>query len=311
MAKILITGAAGFLGSHFTDRMLAEGHRVTGVDNFITGDRRNLAHLDNDPRFDLIEHDITKSLDIAGDVDYVMNMASLASPVDYSNHPLETLLVGSTGSFHCLELAKRKRAVYFFTSTSEVYGDPDISPQPESYWGNVNPVGVRSCYDESKRYGEALTMTYLRKGWVDTRIVRIFNTFGPRMRANDGRAVPNFIMQALRNEPLTVYGDGSQTRSFCYVDDLVEGMTRLLFSKITHPVNVGNPNEMTILQMARQIKETLGSKSEIVFKPLPGDDPKQRRPDIALARSLLGYEPKWTLVEGLAKTIEFFRADIR
>ena len=310
MAKILITGAAGFLGSHFTDRMLAEGHRVTGVDNFITGDRRNLAHLDNDPRFDLIEHDITKSLDIAGNVDYVMNMASLASPVDYSNHPLETLLVGSTGSFHCLELAKRKRAVYFFTSTSEVYGDPDISPQPESYWGNVNPVGVRSCYDESKRYGEALTMTYLRKGWVDTRIVCIFNTFGPRMRANDGRAVPNFIMQALRNEPLTVYGDGSQTRSFCYVDDLVEGMTRLLFSKITHPVNVGNPNEMTILQMARQIKETLGSKSEIVFKPLPGDDPKQRRPDIALARSLLGYEPKWTLVDGLAKTIEFFRADI-
>ncbi|MBI5637011.1 MAG: SDR family oxidoreductase [Nitrospinae bacterium] len=311
MAKILITGAAGFLGSHFTGRMLADGHTVTGVDNFITGGRRNLAHLHNDPRFDFIEHDITKGLDIAGDVDCVVNMASLASPVDYSNHPLETLLVGSAGSHHCLELAKRKAAVYFFTSTSEVYGDPDISPQPESYWGNVNPVGVRSCYDESKRYGEALTMTYLRKGWVDTRIVRIFNTFGPRMRANDGRAVPNFIMQALHNKPLTVYGDGSQTRSFCYVDDLVDGMARLLFSKVTQPVNIGNPNEMTILQMARQIKETLGSKSEIVFNPLPGDDPKQRRPDITLARSLLGFEPKWTLADGLAKTIEFFRAAAR
>lgn len=308
MAKILITGAAGFLGSHFTDRMLADGHTVTGVDNFITGDRRNLAHLKNEPRFDFIERDITNGLDIAGNIDYVMNMASLASPVDYSNNPLETLLVGSAGSHHCLELAKRKAAVYFFTSTSEVYGDPDISPQPESYWGNVNPVGVRSCYDESKRYGEALTMTYLRKGWVDTRIVRIFNTFGPRMRANDGRAVPNFIMQALRNEPLTVYGDGGQTRSFCYVDDLVDGMARLLFSKITRPVNIGNPDEMTILQMARQIKETLGSTSEIVFRPLPGDDPKQRRPDIVLARSLLGYAPRWTLADGLAKTIEFFRA---
>lgn len=311
MAKILITGAAGFLGSHFTDRMLADGHRVTGVDNFITGDRRNLAHLNNEPRFDLIEHDITTGLDITGSVDHVMNMASLASPVDYSNHPLETLLAGSAGSYHCLELAKRKAAVYFFTSTSEVYGDPNISPQPESYWGNVNPVGVRSCYDESKRYGEALTMTYLRKGWVDTRIVRIFNTFGPRMRANDGRAVPNFIMQALRGEPLTVYGDGSQTRSFCYVDDLVDGMARLLFSKVTHPVNIGNPDEMTILQMARQIKETLGSTSEIIFTPLPGDDPKQRRPDIALARSLLGYAPKWTLADGLEKTIESFRTGIR
>ena len=311
MAKILITGAAGFLGSHFTDRMLADGHTVTGVDNFITGDRRNLAHLRNEPRFNFIEHDINTGLDIAGGIDYIMNMASLASPVDYSNHPLETLLVGSAGSYHCLELAKRKSAVYFFTSTSEVYGDPDISPQPESYWGNVNPVGVRSCYDESKRYGEALTMTYLRKGWVDTRIVRIFNTFGTRMRANDGRAVPNFIMQALRNEPLTVYGDGSQTRSFCYVDDLVDGMARLLFSTVTQPVNIGNPNEMTILQMAMQIKETLGSKSEIVFKPLPGDDPKQRRPDISLARSLLGYAPKWALADGLGKTIEFFRASAR
>ncbi len=311
MAKILITGAAGFLGSHLTDRMLADGHRVSGVDNFITGDKRNLAHLRNEPRFDLIEHDITTGLDIAGKIDYVMNMASLASPVDYFNHPLETLLAGSAGSHNCLELAKRKRAVYFFASTSEVYGDPNISPQPESYWGNVNPVGVRSCYDESKRYGEALTMAYLRKGLVDTRIVRIFNTFGPRMRVNDGRAVPNFIIQALHGEPLTVYGDGSQTRSFCYVDDLVDGMARLLFSKVTQPVNIGNPDEMTILQMARQIKETLGSKSEIVFRPLPGDDPKQRRPDITLARSLLGFEPKWALADGLAKTIDYFRGAAR
>lgn len=310
MAKILITGAAGFLGSHFTDRMLVDGHHVTGVDNLMTGDMRNLAHLHNEPRFDFIEQDITKGLEITGDLDYVMNMASLASPVDYTNYPLETLLVGSAGSYHCLELAKRKAAVYFFASTSEVYGDPNISPQPESYWGNVNPVGIRSCYDESKRYGESLTMTYLRKGWVDTRIVRIFNTFGPRMRVNDGRAVPTFIMQALNNEPLTVYGDGSQTRSFCYVDDLVDGMARLLFSKVTHPVNIGNPDEMTILQMAQQIKETLGSTSEIIFKPLPGDDPKQRRPDITLARSLLGFAPKWKLADGLGKAIEFFRAGI-
>ncbi len=308
MAKILITGAAGFLGSHMTDRLLADGHHVVGVDNLITGARANIAHLGGESRFDFMEHDITTGIDIAGHLDYVINMASLASPVDYSNYPLETLLVGSAGSYHCLELAKRKEAVYFFTSTSEVYGDPSISPQPESYWGNVNPVGPRSCYDESKRYGEALTMTYLRKGWADTRIVRIFNTFGPRMRTNDGRAVPNFIMQALANKPLTVYGDGSQTRSFCYVDDLVEGMCRLLFSKITQPVNIGNPNEMTILQMATQIKETLGSGSPIVFKPLPGDDPKQRRPDIAVASSMLDYAPRWSLEDGLARTIEFFRA---
>jgi dTDP-glucose 4,6-dehydratase len=309
VAKLLITGAAGFLGSHFADRLLAEGHHVVGIDNFITGDRRNLSHLANEPRFEFIESDINKGLAYKGPLDYVLNLASLASPVDYANFPLETLLCGSIGSYHCLELAKEKKAVYFFSSTSEVYGDPTISPQPESYWGNVNPVGPRSCYDESKRYGEALTMTYLRKGWADTRIVRIFNTFGPRMRKNDGRAVPNFIMQALKNEPLTVYGDGSQTRSFCYVDDLIGGMARLLFSNITGPVNIGNPKEMTILAMAQQIRTTLGSKSEIVFKPLPGDDPKQRRPDITLARRELGYEPQWTLEAGLAKTIGFFRTD--
>lgn len=310
MAQILITGVAGFLGSHFTDRLIAEGHSVIGIDNFITGDRRNLAHLAGEPRFSFEERDINRGLSVPGKVDYVLNLASLASPIDYSNNPLDTLLVGAVGSYHCLELAKEKRAVYFFSSTSEVYGDPDVSPQPESYWGNVNPVGPRSCYDESKRFGEAITMTYRNKKWADTRIVRIFNTFGPRMRVNDGRAVPNFIMQALRGEPLTVYGDGSQTRSFCYVDDLVDGMTRLLFSQVTDPVNIGNPEEMTILQMATRIRDTLNSKSPLIFKPLPGDDPKQRRPDITLARTLLGFQPRWSLEKGLEKTIEFFRSAV-
>ncbi|MBI5178840.1 MAG: SDR family oxidoreductase [Nitrospinae bacterium] len=307
VAKILVTGAAGFLGSHLADRLIAGGHRVIGVDNFITGDRRNIAHLAKEPLFEFVEQDINKGIQCAGELDFVINLASLASPVDYSAHPLETLLSGSVGSYHCLELAKEKKAVYLFSSTSEVYGDPAITPQSESYWGNVNPVGPRSCYDESKRFGEALTMTYLRQGWVDTRIIRIFNTFGPRMRKNDGRAVPNFIVQALTGEPITVYGDGSQTRSFCYVDDLINGIVLLLFSNLTMPVNIGNPNEMTILAMAKQIKAALGSKSEIVFNPLPGDDPKQRNPDITLARARLGYEPKWTLGDGLAKTIEFFK----
>lgn len=306
MADVLLTGVAGFLGSHFADALLADGHRVVGVDNMITGAARNLAHLSNEPLFTFMEHDINNGLDFAGPLDYVVNLASLASPVDYSEHPLETLMVGAFGSRHCLELARGKRAVYFFSSTSEVYGDPLVSPQPESYWGNVNPTGVRSCYDESKRFGEALAAAYRRAGIVDVRIARIFNTFGPRMRTNDGRAVPNFIVQALNGEPMTVYGDGSQTRSFCYVDDLTDGLMRLLFSDVTTPVNIGNPNEMTILEMARLIKKTTGSKSEIVFRPLPGDDPKQRRPDITLARRRLGYEPKWTLDEGLVKTIEFF-----
>lgn len=308
MADILMTGAAGFLGSHFVDRLLADGHRVTGVDNMITGDLKNLAHLSNEPRFTFIEHDINKGLEFAGKLDYVANLASLASPVDYSDHPLETLMVGAFGSYNCLELARKKKAVYFFSSTSEVYGDPDVSPQPESYWGHVNPVGVRSCYDESKRFGEALTATYQRTNMASARIARIFNTFGPRMRRNDGRAVPNFIVQAMNGEPITVYGDGSQTRSFCYVDDLIDGLTRLMLSNVATPVNIGNPNEMTILEMARQIKDAIGSKSEIVFNPLPGDDPKQRRPDISFARQRLGYEPKWALKDGLKKTIEFFAA---
>ena len=308
MADILMTGAAGFLGSHFVDRLLADGHRVTGVDNMITGDLKNLAHLSNEPRFTFIEHDINKGLEFVGKLDYVANLASLASPVDYSDHPLETLMVGAFGSYNCLELARKKKAVYFFSSTSEVYGDPDVSPQPESYWGHVNPVGVRSCYDESKRFGEALTATYQRTNMASARIARIFNTFGPRMRRNDGRAVPNFIVQAMNGEPITVYGDGSQTRSFCYVDDLIDGLTRLMLSNVATPVNIGNPNEMTILEMARQIKDAIGSKSEIVFNPLPGDDPKQRRPDISFARQRLGYEPKWALKDGLKKTIEFFAA---
>ncbi|MBI3794391.1 MAG: SDR family oxidoreductase [Nitrospinae bacterium] len=306
MAQIILTGAAGFLGSHFADRLLADGHKVVGMDNLITGDMKNLAHLKSEPRFDFVETDITKGLNFDGSADYIANLASLASPVDYSDHPLETLMVGATGSYHCLELAKKKKAVYFFSSTSEVYGDPKFSPQAESYWGNVNPIGVRSCYDESKRFGEAITATYQRSNWVSTRTARIFNTFGPRMRKNDGRAVPNFIVQALDGSPMTVYGDGSQTRSFCYVDDLIDGLTRLLFSNITTPVNIGNPNEMTILEMAKLVKETIGSKSEIAFKPLPGDDPTQRRPDITLARTKLGYEPKWALNDGLVKTIEFF-----
>lgn len=306
MSDILITGAAGFLGSHLSERLLADGHRVTGVDNMITGDAANLAPFSREPRFAFVESDINDGLEFDGRLDYVLNLASLASPVDYAAHPLETLLVGAVGSHNCLELAKKKKAVYFFSSTSEVYGDPDVSPQPESYWGNVNPIGVRSCYDESKRFGEAMAATYQRTGMVSVRLARIFNTFGPRMRKNDGRAVPNFIVQALNGEPITVYGDGSQTRSFCYVDDLTDGLARLLFSEITTPVNIGNPNEMTILEMARQIKGVIGSKSEIVFKPLPGDDPKQRRPDISLARKLLGYEPKWSLKDGLDKTIEFF-----
>ncbi len=308
MAEILITGAAGFLGSHIADTLIADGHSVIAVDNLICSDGSNIKHLENEPKFRFVKQDISKKLEHRGALDYVLNFASPASPVDYSKHPLETLKVGSFGTYNCLELAKAKKAVFFMASTSEIYGDPELSPQPESYWGNVNSVGPRSCYDEAKRFSEAITHTYQKQGWVDTRIIRIFNTFGPRMRVMDGRAVPNFIMQALKNEPITVYGDGSQTRSFCYVDDLVEGIVRLLFSSITTPVNIGNPKEMTILQMATQIKEMLGSKSEIVFEPMPGDDPKQRKPDITKAKELLGFDPKWSLEEGLNKTIEYFRS---
>jgi len=310
MADILITGVAGFLGSNLADALLADGHSVTGVDNFVCSDGANLKHLDDEPKFRFIKTDINDGLEFSGSLDYVLNFASPASPVDYSEHPLATLKVGSFGTYNCLELAKSKKAVFFMASTSEIYGDPNISPQPESYWGNVNTVGPRSCYDEAKRFSESITHVYKQNGWVDTRTVRIFNTFGPRMRTMDGRAVPNFIMQALKGEDITVYGKGEQTRSFCYVDDLVEGIIRLLFSSVNTPVNIGNPNEMTILEMATQIKEMLSSKSKIVFKPMPGDDPKQRRPDISKAKELLSWEPKVSLKEGLNKTIEFYKSII-
>jgi len=307
MAEILIAGAAGFIGSHLCDRLIGEGHNIIGVDNFISSDGSNIKHLEGNKSFRFIEKNISDGIDYTDKLDYIMNMASPASPVDYANHPLETLKVGSYGTHACLELAREKKAVFLMASTSEIYGDPEISPQPEGYWGNVNTVGPRSCYDEAKRFSEALTHTYQVEGWADTRILRTFNTFGSRMRLKDGRAVPNFIIQALNGEPITVYGDGSQTRSFCYVDDQVDGIIKLLFSSVTSPVNIGNPKEMTILEMAEKIRDTLGSKSEIVMKPLPGDDPKQRRPDITKAKELLGWEPKWSLEDGLEKTIEFFR----
>ena len=306
MAEILVTGAAGFLGSHLTDRLIAAGHKVTGVDNFITSSEANLAHLKSEPRFNFIERDISDGLEYAGKVDYLVNMASPASPIDYAEKPLETLKVGSFGTYNCLELAKEKQAIFLQASTSEVYGDPAISPQPEEYWGNVNPVGPRACYDEAKRFSEALTINYRDLKLVDTRIVRIFNTYGTRMRLKDGRAVPNFITQALKGEPITVYGDGAQTRSFCYVDDLIDGITKLLFSNVNTPVNIGNPHEMTVLQIAKKISEALGNKSEIIFSPLPVNDPMQRKPDISKAKKLLGWEPQWKLDDGLAVTIEYF-----
>ena len=310
MAEILIAGGTGFLGSHLCQSLLKEGHNVIAVDNFITSEASNIKHLEKESGFSFIEQDITKKFEYKGKLDYIMNLASPASPIDYAEIPLETLLVGSLGTYNTLEMAKEKKAVYFMASTSEIYGDPEISPQPEGYWGNVNTVGPRSCYDEAKRFSEAMVHTYQTQGWVDTRTVRIFNTFGPRMRLNDGRAVPNFITQALKNSPITVYGDGSQTRSFCYVDDLIDGIKKLLFSSVTTPTNIGNPNEMTILAMAQKVKDTLNSKSEIVMKPLPGDDPKQRRPDIAKAKKVLGWEPKWSLEDGLEKTIEYFKTAI-
>jgi len=308
MAEIMIAGASGFLGSHLSESLLGDGHKVIGVDNFVTSEASNIKHLEREAGFSFIEQDITKKFEYKGKLDYILNLASPASPIDYAELPLETLLVGSTGTYNTLEMAKEKKAVYFMASTSEIYGDPEISPQPEGYWGNVNTVGPRSCYDEAKRFSEAMVHTYQDQGWVDTRTVRIFNTFGPRMRLNDGRAVPNFIIQALNNEPITVYGDGSQTRSFCYVDDLIDGIKKLVFSSVTTPVNIGNPNEMTILAMAQKIKDTLNSKSEIVMKPLPGDDPKQRRPDISKAKKLLDWAPRWSLEDGLKKTIEYFKS---
>jgi len=304
--RALVTGGAGFLGSHLCDALLAEGYSVISVDNLITGRESNLDHLRNEPRFELRTIDINKPFD-CGAVDYVFHFASPASPVDYTVHGIETLQVGSLGTFHALELARKYEAKYLISSTSECYGDPLEHPQKETYWGNVNPIGPRSVYDEAKRFSEAVTMAYHRYYKVDTRIVRIFNTYGPRMQLNDGRVVPNFMKQALRGEDLTVYGDGSQTRSFCYVQDEIEGFIRLSRSDEHLPVNIGNPVEFTILECAKQVLKVTGSKSHIKYEALPPDDPKQRRPDITKAKTLLGWEPKIGLEEGLRLSLDYFR----
>lgn len=308
--RILITGAAGFLGSHLCDRFLADGHEVIGMDNFITGSADNVAHLFGHAAFSFIEHNVTDFTFLKGSLDGVLHFASPASPVDYLELPIQTLKVGSLGTHKTLGLAKEKDARYLLASTSEVYGDPQVHPQPESYWGHVNPVGPRGVYDEAKRFAEAMVMAYHRYHDLDTRIVRIFNTYGTRMRPDDGRVVSNFIVQALRGEPLTVYGDGSQTRSFCYVSDEVDGIYRLFMCDQTGPMNIGNPNELTVREVADTVLRLTGSSSTIEQRPLPEDDPKVRRPDITLARSVLGWEPVISLDEGLAKTIPYFRARV-
>jgi dTDP-glucose 4,6-dehydratase len=305
--RILLTGAAGFLGSHLCDRFLADGHTVVGLDNFLTGHPDNIAHLLGHERFSFLRHNISEYTYVAGELDGVLHFASPASPVDYLEMPIQTLKVGSLGTHNALGLALAKGARFLLASTSEVYGDPLVHPQPESYWGNVNPIGPRGCYDEAKRFAEAMTMAYHRAHGVDTRIVRIFNTYGPRMRPGDGRVVSNFIVQALQGEPLTVYGDGSQTRSFCYVADEVEGIYRLFMSDEHQPVNIGNPNEFTVRQLAELVVELIGSSSPIKSLPLPTDDPKVRQPDITRARALFGWEPTVQLREGLERTIEYFR----
>ena len=304
--RALVTGGAGFLGSHLCDALLAEGWDVVVVDNLLTGRRANFAHLKNQPRFEFVEKDICEPFDL-GKVDYVFHFASPASPVDYSNHGIATLKVGSFGTFHALDVAHKYGAKYFVSSTSECYGDPLEHPQKETYWGNVNPIGPRSVYDEAKRFTEAVTMAYRRYHKVDTHIVRIFNTYGPRMQLNDGRVVPNFMKQALLGEPLTVYGDGNQTRSFCYVSDEIDGFVRLSKSDEHLPVNIGNPNEFTILECAQMVLKVTGSKSQIRHEPLPQDDPKQRCPDITKARQLLQWEPKVDLETGLRKSLDYFR----
>jgi len=303
----VVTGGAGFLGSHLADLLLSKGHQVIAIDNFITGSVDNMAHLAGNPDFKFIKQDVTEFLFLEGPVDYVWHFASPASPIDYLEIPIKTLKVGSLGTHKALGLARNKGARFLITSTSEIYGDPLVHPQTEDYWGNVNTIGPRGCYDESKRFAEALTMAYHREHGVETRIVRIFNTYGPRMRLNDGRVVPAFISQALKNKPITVFGTGQQTRSFCYVSDLIEGIYRLMMSSTTQPVNIGNPHEMTMLEFASEIIRATGSRSKIVHKPLPQDDPKQRRPDITRAKNLLKWEPKVTLKEGLVKTIEYFQ----
>lgn len=306
--RIIVAGAAGFIGSHMCDRLLAEGHTVVGLDSLLTGSHLNLAHLDGEPRFRFVEQDITQPFFVDGQVECVINLASPASPKDYLEHPIETLDAGSAGTHRTLDLALEKGACYLLASTSECYGDPLVHPQVETYWGNVNPIGPRSCYDESKRFAEALTMAYHRKQGLRTSIARIFNTYGPRMKLDDGRVVPAFLGQALCGLPLTVFGDGSQTRSFCYVSDLVDGLYRLMLSGEPSPVNLGNPREMTVLEFARHIRRVTETDSEIVFLPLPDDDPRQRCPDISKARAVLGWQPGVSLEEGLRPTLAYFHA---
>ena len=307
--RVVITGAAGFIGSHLTETLLDQGHSVVGIDNLITGDLANIAHL-RDRDLEFIRHDVTRYIDVSGPVDLVLHWASPASPIDYLELPIQTLKVGSLGTHNALGLAKAKGARFVIASTSEVYGDPLEHPQKETYWGNVNPVGPRGVYDEAKRFAEAITMAYHRHHGVDTKIIRIFNTYGPRMRLNDGRAVPAFMSQALRGEDVTIFGNGTQTRSFCYVSDLVDGILKLAASDTNDPVNVGNPHELSIEEIARTIIRMTGSSSKLVFRPLPTDDPKVRRPDITRARTILGWEPKVKLEDGLTTTIEYFRTKV-
>ena len=305
--RAVITGGTGFLGSHLCDRLIAEGWEVLALDNLITSGKSNVSHLERNPRFRVERADVTEHIDVAGPVDYVLHFASPASPFDYLKFPIETMRVGSEGTHHSLGLARAKKAKFFLASTSECYGDPEVSPQPEEYWGRVNPIGPRAVYDEAKRFAEAMTMAYHRYYGVDTRIVRIFNTYGPRMRLNDGRALPNFVHQALTGRPITVYGDGNQTRSFCYVSDLIEGIYRLMLSDEHLPTNIGNPEEITILQFAERVREHFKDARPIIFEPLPQDDPKQRCPDITKAKRILGWEPKVGLKEGLQVTMDYFK----
>ncbi|HEY9857181.1 MAG TPA: UDP-glucuronic acid decarboxylase family protein [Stenomitos sp.] len=309
MSRIVVTGSAGFIGSHLVERFLADGHEVVGVDNYLSGQRQNTELFRSHPRFSFLEQDVSFGLEVPGKVDWVLHFASPASPPHYQQYPVETLMVGAQGTQNGLELARRKEAKFMLASTSEVYGDPMVHPQPETYWGNVNPNGLRSCYDEAKRYAEALTMAYRRSHGMDTRIIRIFNTYGPRMRPDDGRVVTNFINQALRGEALTVYGDGSQTRSFQYVSDLVEGIVRLMDVPWHEPLNLGNPDEYTVLSFAQLIRGAINPALPIVHQPMPADDPRQRRPDISLARAMLEWEPQVPLAQGLAATISYFQQD--
>ncbi|AFK02156.1 NAD-dependent epimerase/dehydratase [Emticicia oligotrophica DSM 17448] len=308
MKRVLITGGAGFLGSHLCDRFIKEGYYVIAMDNLITGDLRNIEHLFKHPNFEFYHHDVSKFIHVPGELDYILHFASPASPIDYLKIPIQTLKVGSLGIHNCLGLARVKKARVIIASTSEVYGDPQVHPQTEDYWGHVNPVGPRGVYDEAKRFQEAMTMAYHTYHGLETRIVRIFNTYGPRMRLNDGRVLPAFIGQALRGEDLTIFGDGTQTRSFCYVDDLVEGIYRLLLSDYAYPVNIGNPSEITMNEFAEEIIKLTGTDQKIVYKPLPKDDPKQRQPDITKAKEILGWEPKVSRAEGLKLTYEYFKS---